>query len=192
MRRRRINLRDETRPEPRTGARMVLYGEELFLFGGQDVNSVTLADFWKFSLEQKAWTKIQASGEAPSPCSGHTMTVVNDNLVMFGGLVAITKECNDVLRYNFAANTWSKILAPPKSSSPSPENSKSALAVTPHRSRSGSKASRRSCAPLSRSNLTTRFAAPDQDTTKSAPGFSRFRLANRAGRNELLPGLSDD
>lgn len=106
---------DPSRPQPRTGARMALSHSDncLYLFGGQNRAAETLNDLWKFSLEKETWTKLNPRGEIPNPRSGHTLTIVGGSIMMFGGLIEITKECNETFRYSLADNFWTNLKACP-------------------------------------------------------------------------------
>lgn len=42
----------------------------------------------------------------PTGRSGHTMVVINNKIVMFGGILEITKETDEVFIYDFASNRW--------------------------------------------------------------------------------------
>lgn len=67
------------RPEPRTGSRMIYHKTEkaLFLLGGQNKNSRTINDFWRFDLESGTWKKLEATGENPGPRTSHSMNLIH-------------------------------------------------------------------------------------------------------------------
>jgi N-acetylneuraminic acid mutarotase len=71
----------------------------LYLFGGQNKNAETVNDFWCYSLTKDTWTKLKPGGEVPSARSGHTFVVIGKFILLFGGLIEITKECNETFRY---------------------------------------------------------------------------------------------
>lgn len=62
------------------------------MFGGQDNNNETLSDLWRFCLNDWTWERIKPEGDAPRGRTGHTMIKYGDNLVIFGGLLEVTKE----------------------------------------------------------------------------------------------------
>lgn len=49
---------------------------------------------------------IEALGSKPTGRNGHTMVVINNKIVMFGGILEITKETDEVFIYDFATNRW--------------------------------------------------------------------------------------
>jgi general stress protein YciG len=51
-------------------------------------------------------------GTSPSPRSGITIDLVKDTLVLFGGILEITKETDETYFYDVPTNTWSMIEAP--------------------------------------------------------------------------------
>lgn len=109
---------DESRPVPTTGGRMVYSPEHasLYLFGGQNGNAETVNDFWKYELENKSWVKLNPLGETPSPRSGHSLILSGKKILLFGGLLEITQECNDTFRYCIQTNTFVKLDTCPQNS----------------------------------------------------------------------------
>jgi hypothetical protein len=99
---------DLSRPVPRTGSRMAFCQEDncLYLFGGQNTNAETVNDFWCFSLSTSTWRQLKPEGEIPQPRSGHSFMAIGKSILMFGGLIEITKECNETFRYCIETNTW--------------------------------------------------------------------------------------
>ena len=51
---------DNSRPEQRTGSRMVFCAKQnaLFIFGGQNRAAQTMNDLWKFDLSSNLWQKL--------------------------------------------------------------------------------------------------------------------------------------
>lgn len=75
---------------------------KIYMFGGQDNDSKRLNDLWEFDLINKAWSQIRFSWSAfkPLPRSGHTMSLFQDKLYIFGGIFELTKELNDLVIYD--------------------------------------------------------------------------------------------
>jgi hypothetical protein len=51
---------------------------------------------WKFDIETNQWTEIEQKGEVPHGRNGHSLQVHGDFLIMFGGILEITKESEDI------------------------------------------------------------------------------------------------
>ena len=75
---------DETNVSPRAGARGVVVGSELWMFGGFYQNHY-LTDLHVINLETGEITRPQTQGEEPLPCSGHSMTYDDGKIWIFGG-----------------------------------------------------------------------------------------------------------
>lgn len=61
------------------------------------------------SLQTSAWEKLEMSGKAPSPRSGHRMVIWRNQLVLFGGFHEAfreTKWFNDLYMMNFQDLKW--------------------------------------------------------------------------------------
>ena len=66
------------------------YGTQLFLFGGRDSSDEPLSDLWVFSISRSVWTdfsvtSVTTSGTIPSARAGHSLTLLNRKLYLFGG-----------------------------------------------------------------------------------------------------------
>ncbi len=102
----------------------------VFTFGGmvQDYlptgfqNVTPLGEMHKFDTWTNTWTKLNPTGDVPSPRGGSVMTAIGGKLYLFGGgfyngfTFAITLY-NDLFRYDIANNAWEDIT--PVSGSPS-------------------------------------------------------------------------
>ena len=100
-------------PTCRKGAKMIFYNDEnteenkIILFGG--VNIRNLNDIWECTIkgtnkhEKKyVWKKINITENIPSPRNGHTMSVFQGNIFIYGGIVdqMDNKTREDILIYN--------------------------------------------------------------------------------------------
>lgn len=54
-----------------------------------------LDDTWEFLISEKKWTRIQSPNQ-PIGRSSHTITVDGTRCILFGGIVDITKEINEL------------------------------------------------------------------------------------------------
>lgn len=58
----------------------------------------------------RTWARVDVEGAlAPGPRTGHSLTLVNSNIVMFGGLVMITRESNKTYNFNVATKRWAHV-----------------------------------------------------------------------------------
>ena len=82
---------------------------DLYIFGGQDDENNKLGDFWKFSSASKQWEQIQFGENDFKPCprSGHCSIVHGDKMFIFGGILELTKELNEMVVYDFKNQKFS-------------------------------------------------------------------------------------
>ena len=86
----------------------VVHNDKLYVFGGQDDDNNKLGDLWTFDIKGKNWTEI-ASDEAgfkPIARSGHTSVVWGQKMYIFGGILELTKELNDMVVFDFASQKF--------------------------------------------------------------------------------------
>ena len=95
-------------PKPRAGHTASLYQGSLYIFGGKDDENEKLNDMWKFDIAAKTWSKIVSENKdtVPSPRSGHTATLFQGYICVFGGIFEVTKELNDVHLFDIEGNRW--------------------------------------------------------------------------------------
>jgi len=89
-------------PSPRSGHRMVIYKNNIFLFGGfheSYKNFMYFNDCYLFSLLDYKWTKLAPSGTGPSPRSACQMCVAPKGIFIIGGYSKI-KVKKDVEKGN--------------------------------------------------------------------------------------------
>ena len=95
-----------TGPIVRASHSAALYGNKLYVFGGQDDDNNKLGDLWTYDLQANSWAEI-ASGDTgfrPIARSGHTAVVWGQRMYIFGGILELTKELNDMVVFDFASN----------------------------------------------------------------------------------------
>lgn len=77
-------------------------GNSLFVFGGQDEDNTKLSDLWEFNLATKHWAHIAyTSALQDIGRSGHAAVAFGGRMYVFGGILEVTKELNDLLVYDF-------------------------------------------------------------------------------------------
>lgn len=85
-----------------------IYQDKLYVFGGQDDDNNKLGDLWTFDLKGKTWNEIVPAegGFKPIARSGHTAVVWGQRMYIFGGILELTKELNDMVVYDFASGQF--------------------------------------------------------------------------------------
>ena len=79
---RRIPTKGQT--SPRAGARMVIVGSKLWIYGGFH-NKEYFSDLHTVDIYTGEIERPQTTGDQPLKCSGHTMSLVNRKILLFGG-----------------------------------------------------------------------------------------------------------
>ena len=75
----------------------------MYVFGGKSDNATKLNDLWAFNLTKHTWSEIITTDEiVPEPRSGHTACIYDGIMLIFGGIVEVTKELNDVCAYSIS------------------------------------------------------------------------------------------
>ena len=95
-------------PKVRASHSNVIHDNKLYVFGGQDDDNNKLGDLWTFDLNSKQWSEIgdDVGGFKPIARSGHTAVVWGQKMYIFGGILELTKELNDMVVYDFAQNKF--------------------------------------------------------------------------------------
>lgn len=78
----------------------------MYVFGGKNDDSEKMNDLWVFNISDSIWTELKAKGDIPYERSGHSMALLNDTIVVFGGIWDVTKELNDLAAYSIPQNKW--------------------------------------------------------------------------------------
>lgn len=91
---------------------MVAYKDFLYVFGGElsfcNHDEIPL---WKLNIVTKEWRKLNkaASGQSPKGLRGHTATVHQENMYIYGGYQELKGSSGDVWVFHFETETWSKL-----------------------------------------------------------------------------------
>lgn len=74
-----------------------------------------LGDLWMYDLIAQKWTQIIAKALFEvSARSGHTASVFKGYMLIFGGMLSVTKEVDDTLAFNFETKEWLQVFAEKK------------------------------------------------------------------------------
>lgn len=104
----------------------------IIMFGGEDDNSDTLADMWKWTGSN--WVDLNPT-TPPAARGRHSMVYdpVRQRTILFGGRTLAVSESgsgrNDLSEYNSGTNTWTQILADNNSVGPSDRRNTSMVYV---------------------------------------------------------------
>jgi len=71
-------------------------------------DNIKLNDLWELDLGSETYTKLELSGGSfqPLPRSGHTASIHNGKMIIFGGILELTKELNEMLLYDFNTRSF--------------------------------------------------------------------------------------
>ena len=63
---------------------------------------------WTFDLGTKSWSEVPEAegGIKPIARSGHTAVVWGQKMYIFGGILELTKELNDMIVFDFATQKY--------------------------------------------------------------------------------------
>ena len=61
---------------------------------------------WKFDIETNQWTEIEQKGDVPNGRNGHSLHLHDGFLIMFGGILGITEESDDIYVFQVSSGTW--------------------------------------------------------------------------------------
>ena len=81
----------------------------MYVFGGQDDDNNKLNDLWELDIASERWTQIKTSGYEPHPRSGHSANVHNGKMYVFGGILELTKELDDLFSFDFTSRKFTAI-----------------------------------------------------------------------------------
>ena len=121
---------------PREGQTCAVVESKLYFFGGvtplpddslEDEAVMETDELIIFDSTLREWSKETAKGACwPGQRSGATMTAVNRNLYLFGGLSQLTGWLNDMFVYNTETKEWKEVDVP---DAPSPRDKVASVAV---------------------------------------------------------------
>ena len=113
------------KPTSRSFFTLNIANQKLFLFGG--LNAKYNNDMWSYSLTSRKWQCIKVS-ESPVPRYGHTTVVIDDYLIIYGGITPENyfRIPEEMVVFNTRNNRFSE---PKYSSKIKPGNRKGHIAV---------------------------------------------------------------
>jgi hypothetical protein len=89
-----------------------IYNDELYIFGGMDINEGKADDLYKINLtkieNEPIWVKIDSLGALPEPLAYQSGVLCDDNFYMFGGENNNNTATNNLYIYDIPNNKWEK------------------------------------------------------------------------------------
>ncbi|XP_062972763.1 rab9 effector protein with kelch motifs-like [Elgaria multicarinata webbii] len=102
-------------PGPRHGHTAVVYGNDMYLFGGL-MGLSEQKDFWKWDFVAANWSTIRRS-QGPPKVVGHSALIFEDSMLVFGGGVSNSRPSSTLWKYHFPTQMWKKLDSPTETSS---------------------------------------------------------------------------
>ena len=92
-------------PASRDSHTSIIYKNDLFIFGG-NCQGKRLNDLWKYSFNEKTWTKINCP-DAPKPKEGHvTSLILNKYMLIQGGLDETNNIISEMHLFDLENYSW--------------------------------------------------------------------------------------
>ena len=98
-------------PSIRASQSAVCHNGKCYIFGGMSDDNIKLNDLWELDLATETYTEIKLGDKSfqPLPRSGHTASIHNGKMIIFGGILELTKELNEMLLYDFGTKCFTMI-----------------------------------------------------------------------------------
>ena len=73
-----------------------------------DEDNTKFGDLWELDLTTEIWKEITlpAGSPCPQPRSGHSANIFQGKMYIFGGILELTKELNEMLIYDFKTSIF--------------------------------------------------------------------------------------
>lgn len=78
---------------------------KLYLFGGSGTSGTKMSDCYRLDVSTLVWTSLATSGDVPTGRDGHTATILDEKLYIFGG-ADNSGRLNDVRILDLASLRW--------------------------------------------------------------------------------------
>jgi hypothetical protein len=100
------------KPSARSFYGMVVYGDSIYLFGGEESDGTELNDLWRYDIIGNVWEEIVPADLAKPPVrSVLTMEVLEGKIYIFGGTYGVFQTLNDIWEYDPVENVWRRLFS---------------------------------------------------------------------------------
>lgn len=105
----KIEVKSEEAPCIRASHSSSVYNDKCYIFGGQDDDNNKLNDLWELDLATGIYKEIKVPEGSVTPVarSGHSSNIYNGQMYIFGGILELTKELNEMLIFDFKTGKFS-------------------------------------------------------------------------------------
>ena len=98
-----LGEKSPVKPAPRASQSIAFFKGKLYIFGGMDEDNSKFCDLWEFDLATETYKEITCPPNTPQPGprSGHSAVIFKDKMYIFGGILELTKELNEMCIFDF-------------------------------------------------------------------------------------------
>jgi N-acetylneuraminic acid mutarotase len=75
-------------PRASLGHSMNIYKDKIYMLGGMD-GTTCFDDLYCFDIKTRSWSRLTPKGSGPGPICGHTSTIVDNCLIVLGGMTIL-------------------------------------------------------------------------------------------------------
>lgn len=93
------------KPSVRNSHNSGVHNGKCYIYGGQDDDNNKLCDLWILDLATETYSEVKCgdTDTVPTAKSGHTCNVFNGKMYIFGGILELTKEVNEMVSLDLAS-----------------------------------------------------------------------------------------
>lgn len=95
-------IKDLEVPVARHEHASIIIEDEMYVFGGLSKDSLTLNDLWCYNIKENYWRRITTESKSPSPRYGHTLGMIDNSLIVYGGF----NSNSDIWIFQMKTKLW--------------------------------------------------------------------------------------
>lgn len=105
-------LTDGPAPSPRYKHSAVVFGDDLYVFGGGSYcPDEGVLDVHALDLLARRWRRVETHGDLPTGRAAHACCADNDTVYILHGFSGRTRRCHDAFEFDIASSTWTRFAA---------------------------------------------------------------------------------